>query len=50
MIQIILLIFAVVLLVLVISNVPVSQKVLSILFLLLVIFVIVNGAGWLHIR
>jgi hypothetical protein len=44
------LIFAIVLLVLVVANVPVSQKALNILFLLMIVLLCVNGAGWIHIR
>lgn len=47
MLAIILLVFAVVLLILVLVNVPISQRVLNILFLILVIFVLVHNAGWL---
>jgi hypothetical protein len=47
-ISIILLVFAVVLLILILANVPVSQRALNILFLILVIFMIIAGAGWLN--
>lgn len=46
-ISIVILVFAAVLLVLIIAGVPVSQKVLNILFLVIVIAMIANTEGWL---
>lgn len=43
-------VFALMLLVLVVANVPVSQKALNILFLLMIVLLCINSAGWIHIR
>ena len=48
MLLIILLVFAAVLLVLIIAGVPVSQKALNILFLILVILLILERTGWVN--
>jgi hypothetical protein len=49
-IPLILLVFAVVLLVLIVAGVPVSQKVLNILFLIMIVLLCFNGIGYLNYK